>query len=196
MKLIKNMRIYVLIITVILTISWSVFCVVQLVKSNNENNKIVNEKPVDSSNIEEKYLDNDLNVSFIDKDTNEETIMPLKDVKDKYSIDGDITKEELNKVLKNEGYIEDNEITVNNEVFYKQLIKPRKYYIREYNGYLAIYRSNDKCQLAIEDEDADIYQNAIMYKNFSDVDKDYFESYKAEFDSKDEARDYMTQFIS
>lgn len=196
MKDIKKIRIYVLLLAVVLTILWSAFCIGRVMGGDTENKKVTNDKAVDSSNIEDKYLDNNLNISLTEKDNDKETIMTLDDVKEKYNIDGKVTKEDLDDVMKKEGYIEDDDVSVSNEIFYKQLIKPNKYYIREYNGYLAIYRSNDNCQLAIEDEDADIYLDAIMYNNLSQADKEYFDGYKAEFENKEEARDCMTQFIS
>ena len=70
------------------------------------------------------------------------------------------------------------------------------YYIEEYNGYLAIYKCNDNYELVVEDEEEDVFMNAMEYSYFNDTDREYFESHKASFSSKEEARNYMTQFMS
>ncbi len=73
---------------------------------------------------------------------------------------------------------------------------PGHYYIEEYNGYLAIYKCNDNYELVVEDEEEDVFMNAMEYSYFNDTDREYFESHKASFSSKEEARNYMTQFMS
>ena len=193
MKNSRAIRFYITIAALLITIIWSGICITKVVLSDNDSNY---EKAVDGNIIENEYLKEDLKISLTEKDTNKETVMTLSEIKDMYNLKDNITKEELDSALKNDGYVADTEVEIDKEVFYNQLIMPNKYYIQEYNEHLAIYKSGDKCELTIEDINEDIYNNSIEYSRFSDVDKKYFESYKAEFDTKEEARDYMTQFIS
>lgn len=193
MKNSRTIRFYITIAALLITIIWSGICITKVVLSDNDSNY---EKAVDGNIIENEYLKEDLKISLTEKDTNKETVMTLSEIKDMYNLKDNITKEELDSALKNDGYVADTEVEIDKEVFYNQLIMPNKYYIQEYNEHLAIYKSGDKCELTIEDINEDIYNNSIEYSRFSDVDKKYFESYKAEFDTKEEARDYMTQFIS
>ena len=84
----------------------------------------------------------------------------------------------------------------NNDSVDKEELIPGHYYIEEYNGYLAIYRCNDDYELIVEDEEDDVFMNAMEYSYFNEEDREYFENHKATFDSKEEARNYMTQFMS
>lgn len=193
MKNIRAIRFYVTIAALLITIVWSGICISKVILIDNDSN---HEKAVDGNLIDNESLNKDLKISLTQKDTKNETVMTLSEVKDMYNLKDNVTKEELDSALKNDGYVADTEVELDNELFYNQLIKPNKYYIQEYNEHLAIYRSGDKCELTIEDMKEDTYNNTIEYSKFSDVDKKYFEGFKAEFDTKEEAKDYMTQFIS
>ena len=92
----------------------------------------------------------------------------------------------------NSGDITDN----SRDIVEKDGLIPGHYYIKEYNGYLAIYKCNDDYELVIEDEEEDVFMNVMEYSYFNDQDREYFESHKATFDNKEDARNYMTQFMS
>ena len=92
----------------------------------------------------------------------------------------------------NSGDITDN----SDNMVDKEGLIPGRYYIEEYNGYLAIYKCNDDYELVIEDEEDDVFMNVMEYSYFNDQDREYFESHKATFDNKEDARNYMTQFMS
>ena len=92
----------------------------------------------------------------------------------------------------NSGDITDN----SDNMVDKEGLIPGRYYIEEYNGYLAIYKCNDDYELVIEDEEDDVFMNVMEYSYFNDQDREYFESHKATFDNKEDARNYMTHFMS
>lgn len=190
----NKIKLSVLIITALITLFWSTYCVSSILYSGIDDdykNEAVN------NNIEEGiYLDDNITINLYPKNSEKDEVKTLKEVKEEYNMSGKVSEEELTVVLKKNGYELDNEVNVDNELTYKQKLLPNKYYIKEYNGYLAIYKCDDECNLTIEDEDSDVYTEAIKYNQFSDTDKKYFEENNAEYATKEEAENYITQFIS
>ena len=134
MKNIRAIRFYVTIAALLITIVWSGICISKVILIDNDSN---HEKAVDGNLIDNESLNKDLKISLTQKDTKNETVMTLSEVKDMYNLKDNVTKEELDSALKNDGYVADTEVELDNELFYNQLIKPNKYYIQEYNEHLS-----------------------------------------------------------
>ena len=62
------------------------------------------------------------------------------------------------------------------------ILEPNKYYLGEKDGYFAIYKSDENGKVFIEDE-SDVYQEAIK-------------SFKFGYDTKDEAKEILSGYIS
>ena len=100
MKNSRAIRFYITIAALLITIIWSGICITKVVLSDNDSNY---EKAVDGNIIENEYLKEDLKISLTEKDTNKETVMTLSEIKDMYNLKDNITKEELDSALKNDG---------------------------------------------------------------------------------------------
>lgn len=141
----------------------------------------------DSNNS--KYLSKDIKV-ILSKNGNKESEKTLDDVIDEYGLEGNVTKEELTEALKEYGYKYD--VSTQSEIYYnrdaKDGLTPNKYYIGEYEGYLAIYKANSKGVLEIEDEKEDIYRDRSKFKDLKPLDQDAIKKYEYVYDTKEEAK--------
>lgn len=154
------------------------------VTSNNEN----------VSKIEDKeYLNENVEVSLIKGVITEEK-KTLKDLKKELGINDELTEEELSKLLIKEGYSLTQECT--NKLYYTRTVSPNKYYIREYNGYLAIFKSDDKCKLKIENEKTDIFNQRKKFENLTEKDKESINNFEREFNTREEAEEAISELIS
>lgn len=145
------------------------------------------------SNLEnEEYLKEDIKVSLNKRAINEEE-KTLKDLKKELGIKNDLTEEELSDLLVKDGYNLTQECT--NKLYYTRTVAPNKYYIREYNGYLAIFKSDNKCKLKIEDENTDVF-NRKKFENLTEKDRESINNFEREFNTKEEAEEAISELIS
>lgn len=189
----KKNRFIVMISALLITLFWSGYCATKIYVATKVEN---NEETIETNIGKDGILSDEIKLSLKGKHDGTERIETIAEYKEKQEIEEGLTKEELDKVLSREGYEENTTVLIDDILFYEQKLLANKYYIKEYNNSLAIYKSNSECELCIEDEDEDVYYEEINYSLFPEVDKKYFENNEAEFSSKDEARIYMTQFIS
>lgn len=122
----------------------------------------------------------------------------IEQLKPELSLQDDVTQEALSSALINHGYTLEQKI--GNEIFYKRDINksiiPNKYYIKEYEGYLAIYKANADGQLTIEDTNSDIFKDKKKFADLPEGDKEMINNLELVYDTKDEARMDITDIIS
>lgn len=113
-------------------------------------------------------------------------------------LEGDITKETLSKALDKKGYVIEGEtpslLTFKRTI--EKSVEPNKYYIKAEGDYLAIFKSDDKGELKIEDKTKDIYKNSRKYSDLPAGDKHVIDNLELKFETKEEAMEEITSFIS
>lgn len=121
----------------------------------------------------------------------------LAELKKELNIDGNLTQTELSKALKDKGYV--LEIESNGEMTYKRdiskSVKPNKYYIGEKDQYLAIFKTDDNGTLSIENSE-DVYSNSKKVDNLREIDKNKIKNFELEYDSKEDAEESLSEFLS
>jgi len=121
----------------------------------------------------------------------------LADLKKELNIQGNITQAELSKALKDKGYV--LEVESNGEMTFKKdiskSVKPNKYYIGEKDGFLAIYKTDNDGTLLIENSE-DVYSNNKKVNNLREADRNKINNFEFEFDSKDDAEESLSEFLS
>lgn len=121
----------------------------------------------------------------------------LAELKKELNIDGNLTQSELSKALKDKGYV--LEIESNGEMTYKRdiskSVKPNKYYIGEKDKYLAIFKTDDNGTLSIENSE-DVYSNSKKVDNLREIDKNKIKNFELEYDSKEDAEESLSEFLS
>ena len=75
------------------------------------------------------------------------------------------------------------------------VLQPNKYYIGEKDGYFAIYKTDADGKLTIENED-DVYRNSRPISFLKGEDLDEIKKMKNCYDTKDEAIEKLTAYIS
>ena len=156
--------------------------------------KELSSKKQDISNVEnESCLDEDMEVSLSKGEVTEKE-KTLKELKKELGVNKDLTEEELSELLTKEGYSLIEEC--NNKLYYTRTLSPNKYYIREYNGYLAIFKSDNKCRLKIENKETDIFNKRKKFENLTEKDKESINNFEREFNTREEAEEAISELIS
>lgn len=75
------------------------------------------------------------------------------------------------------------------------VLKPNKYYIGEKDGYFAIYKTDDKGNLSIE-SDEDVFTNNRTISFLKGTDLEEIKNFKHYYDTKEEAIEKLTAYIS
>lgn len=188
----KKRKYIISIIVVAITLTWCSYCFTKIYfQEKNAKNETVKATMSNKDN-----LDNNIKVFLKEKNENSESKETLEKIKEENNLDENATLEQLSEALENKGYYLDEKESNNKELHFKKCINPNMYYILKYNDNLAIFKSNENCKLYIEDEKKDIYLNTVKYSNFSKDDREYFEGYNAEFKDKEDAANFITQYIS
>lgn len=157
-----------------------------------------------SSNNNEKKLGNNLRISLYQGD-NKEKDLSMEQVKNELGIEGELTEEVLSKELQKQGY--ELEAKSSDKLSYtrsaESSIEPNKYYIVDYDGHIAIGKSNDKGDLFdekgnpyIEDKETDVFDDRKSLKDLPEIDQEKIKSYGMRFDSKAEAEESISELIS
>lgn len=155
---------------------------------NNSGDSDETSSTINSSN---EYLDEDTKV-VLEKNGSKEAEKTLKETIDEYGLEGNITQDELTLALAEYGYKFNS--VANNIIYYerdsKLGLEPNKYYIGEYEGYIAIYKTDSKGELKIEDEEKDVY--TTKFENLPSQDKNSIKNYERVYDTKEEAEYELT----
>jgi hypothetical protein len=123
--------------------------------------------------------------------------LTIAELKKELNIDGNLTQSELSKVLKDKGYA--LEIESDGLMTYKKndskSVKPNKYYIGEKDGFLAIFKT-DKDGILLIENSQDVYSNSKKVESLGELDKNKIKNFEFEFDSKDDAEENLSEFLS
>ena len=147
-------------------------------------------------NTSKSELDDNIKVSLFagEKKESELTIGNLKET---LNIDGELTEAKLSEVLKNEGYTLD--VAASGEVVFRRdpskALDPNKYYIGEKDGFLAIYKTDDNGTPLIE-SDEDVFSDNKTVDSLGNVEKNKIKNFEFKYDSKEEAEENLSEFIS
>ena len=124
-----------------------------------------------NANSSNKYLSDNVKV-VLQKNGSREAEKTLDEVIDEYGLEGSITQDELTDVLSQYGYTFD--VSTSDTVYY--------------NKDLAIYKSNDKGELEIEDEKSDVYRNGAKFTDLKPLDQEAIKKYQYVYDTKEDAK--------
>lgn len=192
--MIMNKKRMFVVMTVLLAIIFSLtyyFCDKYITKPivEKENATVVNN---DSSND----LSDETKVCLYSGDVKEDELS-LGDLKKQLNIGDDLTETELSKALKDKGYV--LVLTSEKELTFKrdpsQTVKPNKYYIGEKDGYLALYKTDENGTLLIENSD-DVYNDRKTIDSLTPADITKIKNFKYEYDTKEEAEENLSEFLS
>ncbi|EES49062.1 hypothetical protein DVV91_04435 [Clostridium botulinum] len=165
-------------------------------RSVNNKNLLQTSQEKINTDIEVNKLEDSVKVSLFAGDK-KESDMTVAQIKQQLNIDGDLTKDDLIKILKNSGYALD--ITSNNQIMFKKdsssNLEPNKYYIGEKDGYLAIYETDVNGNASVKNNE-DIFLDNKPVQNLREVDKTKIKNFELKYDTKDEAEESVSELIS
>lgn len=164
---------------------------------NNKNVTKEESNNISSSNDESLELNDKTMISLFKEDRKEKDIT-MRDLKYELGLEGEVTEEVLSRALKEKGYelenISNNELTYSRDA--ESSAKPNKYYINEYKGYLAIFKSDDNGKLEIENAETDIFNENKRFEDLPVIDREQIKNLEREFNTKEEAEDGIYELIS
>ena len=164
---------------------------------NNKNGMKEQKNNVISNNDDSLELSDKTKISLFREDKKEKDIT-MRDLKYELGLEGEVTEEVLSRALKEKGYelenISDNELIYSRDA--ESSVKPNKYYINEYKGYLAIFKSDDKGNLEIENAETDIFNENKRFEDLPVIDREQIKNLEREFNTKEEAEDGVYELIS
>ncbi len=160
-------------------------------------NKNFKNNAVEASDINKNNQLSDNTKIYLFSGEKKEKELTIAELKKQLNIDGNLTKVELSKALSEKGYV--LELNADGEMTYKKdsskAVKPNKYYIGEKDGFLAIYKTDKDGILLIENNE-DVYSNNKKVDNLREIDKNKIRNFEFEYDSKDEAEENLSEFLS
>ncbi|OOM76034.1 hypothetical protein CLPUN_28820 [Clostridium puniceum] len=160
-------------------------------------NKNLKYNAVEASEINKNNKLSDNTKIYLFSGEKKEKELTIAELKKELNIDGNLTKGELSKALSEKGYV--LELNADGEMTYKKdnskSVKPNKYYIGEKDGFLAIYKTDKDGILLIENNE-DIYLNNKKVNNLREMDKNKIKNFEFEYDSKEEAEENLSEFLS
>ena len=171
-----------------------IFSLTYIIMSNHYSK----EPNVTTQNIikEKEGLNDNTKIILFAGDKKEEEYS-LSDLKSKLNIKGDLTESELIKLLEKQGYILDG--NANNELMFKKdktkKLEGNKYYIGDKDGYLAIYKTDKDGNLKIESSD-DVYSDLKTVDSLGAIDKEKIKNFELKYDTKEEAEEGLSEFLS
>jgi hypothetical protein len=159
-------------------------------------NKNAKNNSVSASEINNNNLNDNIKI-YLYAGEKKEKELTLAELKKELNIDKNLTEADLSKALKDKGYV--LEIESNGQMTYKRdaskSVKPNKYYIGEKDHYLAIYKTDENGTLLIENKE-DVYTNNKKVDNLSEIDREKIENFELEYNSKDDAEESLSEFLS
>ncbi|MBD7911518.1 hypothetical protein [Clostridium cibarium] len=164
---------------------------------NNQNQIAEENNQTTLAKDKTKVLDDNFKITLFKGDVKERE-STLKDMKKELGLGDNITEEALRKALENNGYTVD--AVYDNEISFKRspesAVEPNKYYIREFDGYFAIYGSDKDGNLLIENPSTDIYNERKKFKDLPKSDQDIINRLDLKFNTKAEAEEKLSELIS
>jgi len=160
-------------------------------------NKNFKYNAVEASEINKNNKLSDNTKIYLFSGNKKEKELTIAELKKELNIDGNLTKGELSKALSDKGYV--LELNPDGEMTYKKdiskSVKPNKYYIGEKDGFLAIYKTDKDGILLIENNE-DVYSNNKKVDNLREIDKNKIKNFEFEYDSKEDAEENLSEFLS
>ncbi|NLK23361.1 MAG: hypothetical protein GX309_05090 [Clostridiales bacterium] len=183
----------IMILMVIFTLFYTSYIVTSIKSQYKKNqNDILQEQ-----NNKNKILSNNVKI-FLFKGDILEKQKSLSDLKKDLNLDDDLSEQKLGEALETLGYSLESE--TGSEYIYKRDVKDsaeaNKYYIKEYDGYLAIFKCDEEGNLFIEDKDKDVYRNSIKFKDLPEGDKEMINNMQLVYNTKEEAQLDISDIIS
>lgn len=163
------------------------------------NPKYTQEKEADEKTVynNSKILNDDMMVVLMNEGVVEKE-QSILEFKKENSIVSDINQQFVVNFYEANGYdlesLEDDKV-----VFIKEgttsVLQPNKYYLGEKDGYFAIYKTDNSGNLTIE-ESEDVYTNNRSISFLQGEDLDAIKNFKYSYDTKEEAIEKLSAFIS
>lgn len=170
------------------------YCIADRYMMNKKNAEMEN-TTIATQNTE-KAVDDNMKISLISgTDSDEE--LSLKELKEKFNLDSDLTINKLCAELKKIGYNLDyaDESDLKFKKDDSKTVDPDKYYIGEKEGFLAIYKSDSNGKLFIEN-DSDVYRENKSVEMLPEDDVNKISNFKLKYDSKEDAEEDLSEFLS
>lgn len=190
----------------LLAVSFILGIIIVFILSYNISNKFYGnnqgEDKAVNTEVETKLSENTLivlkNKQNLKNDPIVEKQFSVEKLKEDMGLKEDITKEKIIKYYSYSDYklVEDNK---NQLVFLKdssQKLVANKYYVGEKEGYLTIYKTNENGDLIIENEKTDIFKDIRKINDVNEDIQEDIKNFKKQFDSKEEAEEYISLIAS
>lgn len=190
----------------LLAVSFILGIIIVFILSYNISNKFYGnnqgEDKAVNTEVETKLSENTLivlkNKQNLKNDSIVEKQFSVEKLKEDMGLKEDITKEKIIKYYSYSDYklVEDNK---NQLVFLKdssQKLVANKYYVGEKEGYLTIYKTNKNGDLIIENEKTDIFKDIRKINDVNEDIQEDIKNFKKQFDSKEEAEEYISLIAS
>ena len=189
----KNIKRIITAVLVLFTVFYTSFTVTNIKKEYKKNQDNILAKEEKKNQI----LDNNVKISLYKGDILEKQ-KNLSDLKKDLKLSEDLSEETLGEALETLGYSLESD--TGSEYIYKRDVKDsaeaNKYYIKEYEGYLAIYKSDENGNLSIEDENKDVYRNSVKFDNLPEGDREMINNMQLVYNTKEEAQLDISDIIS
>ena len=161
----------------------------------NSKNKDVNDNQSKTTVYNTNSLSDDKKI-ILKVDGIVETSETLKEFKLDNNIDN-VNEQFLVDYYASKGYsvesLSEKKVVLNKDE--EVILEPNKYYLGEKDGYFAIYKSDENGKVFIEDE-SDVYRSSKMVNTIPKDDQEAIKSFKFGYDTKDEAKEILSGYIS
>lgn len=180
-------------IMVLFTIFYSSFTISKIYINDKNEQKVI----LEEEEVKEQALEDNTKICLF-RGENLEKEKTLKELRNEFNLDESVTEEELTDTLKVMGYIRNEKI--GDEIYYTRNIEesfePNKYYIREYEGFLAIYKTDEKGNCTIENLETDVFRDGKKFSELPEGDRDMIKNLELVYNSKEEAVLDVTDIVS
>ena len=161
----------------------------------NSKNKDVNDNQSKTTVYNTNSLSDDTKI-ILKVDGKVENSETLKEFKLDNNIDN-VNEQFLVDYYASKGYsvesLSEKKVVLNKDE--EVILEPNKYYLGEKDGYFAIYKSDENGKVFIEDE-SDVYRSSKMVNTIPKDDQEAIKSFKFGYDTKDEAKEILSGYIS
>lgn len=180
-------------IMVLFTIFYSSFTISKIYINDKNEQKVI----LEEEEVKEQALEDNTKICLF-RGENLEKEKTVKELRNEFNLDESVTEEELTDTLKVMGYIRNEKI--GDEIYYtrnvEESFEPNKYYIREYEGFLAIYKTDEKGNCTIENLETDVFRDGKKFSELPEGDREMIKNLELVYNSKEEAVLDITDIVS
>ncbi len=184
----------IIVFTLIISFFGSYFITNRLTNPKYTKNDTDKEKTVYNNT---KALDDDMILILMNQGVVEKE-QSISEFKKENFISNDISQQFIVNFFEANGYnleeLQDEKVVFSKDGSIK-VLQPNKYYIGEKDGYFAIYKTDSEGNLTIENEN-DVYRNSRTISFLKGEDLEDIKNLKHCYDTKDEAMEKLTAYIS